>query len=187
MIGTNPIPDRTHWPDLQPWKMVGESAEVEREFRKAALWLSTVAVHAVLHSKDQNTQVGAAILTPEWGVISMGYNGFPIGTPDTDEMWLDRDEKYKRVLHAESNAIDAATQSLKGATLVCNLFPCHLCAARIAQNGIKRVYYSADPRMDLEAKLADEILANAKVETRQIKGIATVSLLPLFGKARWDK
>lgn len=186
-MALNPIEHKEAWPELVPWITVNESPEVAREFRKAALWLSTVAVHAELHSKDPNTTVGAAILTPEWGVISMGYNGFPIGTPDDPEMWLNRTEKYKRVLHAESNAIDAATQSLKGATLVCNLFPCHLCAARIAQNGIKRVYFSADPRPDLEAVLARETLLNARVEIRQIKGIASVAMMPVFTKAKWDK
>ena len=88
--GVNPIEREGIWPELVPWITVDENPEVAREFRKAALWLSTVAVHAELHSKDPNTTVGAAILTPEWGVISMGYNGFPIGTPDDPEMYRER-------------------------------------------------------------------------------------------------
>ena len=174
------------YPDLQEWQATDDPF-VERTFRKATLWLSTVAVHAELHSKDPNTRVGAAILTPEWGVISMGYNGFPIGTPDDPAMWINREQKYKRVLHAESNAIDAATQSLKGAMLVCNLFPCHLCAGRIAQNGIKTVFYSADKRDDLEGELATEIMRNAGVTLLQVRGVARVATWPTFTKGRWDR
>lgn len=174
------------YPDLKAWQAM-EDAETERTFRKAKLWLSTVAMHAEMHSKDPNTRVGAAILTPEWGIVSMGYNGFPMGTPDNPETWINREQKYKRVLHAESNAIDFARRDLTGMMLVCNLFPCHICAGRIAQNGIKTVFYSADKRDDLEGELATEIMRNAGVALLQVRGVARVAAWPTFTKERWDR
>lgn len=179
--------NKENWPDLKVWSCATDDERVARNFRKAAQWLSTVAMHAELHSKDPRTKVGAAILTPDWRVISIGYNGFPIGTPDDPAMWADRTTKYKHVIHAESNAIDMARQDLSGTMLVCNLYPCHLCAQRIAQNGIKTLYFSADPRPDLEFVVAERILKNAGVTTLQVKGIARVAHLPTFARAEWDR
>lgn len=174
-------------PDLVMWSSAKDDPWVSRNFRKATLWLSTVAIHAEMHSKDPRTRVGAAILTPDWGIVSMGYNGFPMGTPDDPAIWNDREQKYKHVIHAESNAIDFAHRNLKGMMLVCNLFPCHLCAQRIAQNGIKTLWFSADPRPDLEAEIAMKILRNAKVDILQVRGVARVTNAPTFGKAEWDR
>lgn len=177
---------RAFYPDLKEWVDVEDPA-IEKFYRKAVLWLSTVTMHAELHSKDPNTRVGAAILTPDWAIVSMGYNGFPVGTADDPDVWADREQKYKRVIHAESNAIDFARRDLAGMTLVCNLFPCHLCAGRIAQNGIKTVIYSADPREDLESELATRIMRDAGIELRQVRGIAKVMVPPMFSKQGWDR
>lgn len=52
--------------------------------------------------------------------------------------------EYHRAVHAEESAIcDAARRGikLKGATLYCTTFPCHLCAKHIIAVGIKRVVY----------------------------------------------
>jgi deoxycytidylate deaminase len=56
------------------------------------------------------------------------------------------------VLHAESNAIDFARESLEGTTIFCSLFPCSNCAARIVQAGIKTVVFEGEPREDLGAR-----------------------------------
>ncbi len=52
--------------------------------------------------------------------------------------------EYGRIVHAEMNAIvDAARthSSLKGATLFCTTFPCHMCAKHIVASGIEQVYF----------------------------------------------
>lgn len=52
--------------------------------------------------------------------------------------------EFGRIVHAEMSAIsDAARRglSVKGATLYCTTFPCHMCARHIIAAGIKRVVY----------------------------------------------
>ena len=38
-----------------------------------------IAMLSGMRSKDPNTQVGACIVDPEHKILSMGYNGFPLG------------------------------------------------------------------------------------------------------------
>lgn len=122
------------------------------------------------YSKDPRTKVGALILRDDGSPISWGYNGFPRGILETEDLWNNREEKYKRVLHAESNAIDFARESLKGATIFCSLFPCSNCAARIVQSGITRVVFMGEPREDLSAVAAFEMFLQAKVQVLQREG-----------------
>ena len=43
-----------------------------------------VAKLSGMRSKDPNTQVGACIVSQDNKILSMGYNGFPIGCPDDE-------------------------------------------------------------------------------------------------------
>lgn len=91
-------------------------------------------------SYDPSTKVGAVIVRPNKTVASMGFNGFPRGCEDHPELYLDRELKYSRVLHAEMNAILHAREPLHGYTLFVHPFPpCDRCAAHIIQAGIKEV------------------------------------------------
>ena len=121
------------------------------------------------YSKDPRTKVGALILRADGTPVSWGYNGFPRGIVETTELWKNREEKYKRVLHAESNAIDFARESLEGTTIFCSLFPCSNCAARIVQSGITRVVFEGEPREDLGAKIAFEMFSQANIAVIQKK------------------
>lgn len=121
------------------------------------------------YSKDPKTKVGALILRADGTPVSWGYNGFPRGIVETTELWNNREEKYKRVLHAESNAIDFARESLEGTTIFCSLFPCSNCAARIVQAGIKTVVFEGEPREDLGAKIAFEMFSQANIAVIQKK------------------
>jgi deoxycytidylate deaminase len=52
--------------------------------------------------------------------------------------------EYGRMIHAEMLAISDAARlgrSVKGATLFCTTFPCHLCAKHIVSSGISRVVF----------------------------------------------
>ena len=40
-----------------------------------------------MRSKDPNTQVGACIVSRDNKILSMGYNGFPIGCSDEEFSW----------------------------------------------------------------------------------------------------
>ena len=46
-----------------------------------------VAMLSGLRSKDPNTQVGCCIVSQDNKILSMGYNGLPIGCPDADFPW----------------------------------------------------------------------------------------------------
>ena len=93
-------------------------------------------------SKDPSTQVGA-IAVRNRNVIAQGYNGFPRGTDDHELYYLNRAINYKRIVHAEMNAIFNAAEngvSLKGSTIyVVGLPICSDCAKGLIQAGISRV------------------------------------------------
>ncbi len=44
-------------------------------------------------SKDPNTQVGACIVSNDNKILSMGYNGFPIGCSDDEFPWAREGKK----------------------------------------------------------------------------------------------
>jgi dCMP deaminase len=93
-------------------------------------------------SKDPSTKVGSVIVRPDRTVASVGYNGFPRGTSDSDALYNNRAVKYERVVHAECNAILNAWEQLDGCT--CYIWPlpsCANCAATLIQAGIKRVAF----------------------------------------------
>lgn len=89
-------------------------------------------------SRDPSTKVGAYIAKGN-RPVSHGFNGFPRGTDDSPELYLNRDRKYRRVLHAEQNAIMFAQRDLDGCTIYVTHAPCSRCVAMIIQSGITRV------------------------------------------------
>ena len=46
-----------------------------------------IALLTAMRSKDPNSQVGACIVSPENKILSLGYNGMPIGCPDDEMPW----------------------------------------------------------------------------------------------------
>ena len=102
-----------------------------------------LAQHIALWSKDPSRKIGAIAVGSKGQVLSQGYNGFPRGISDDDNMYQNKVTKYQRVVHAEMNCIYNATYngtSLDGATLYIHGLPvCSECAKGIIQVGIKRV------------------------------------------------
>jgi dCMP deaminase len=90
-------------------------------------------------SKDPSTGVGAVIVDAKNRVVSLGFNGFPMGVVDSDEMLFERDEKLRRTIHAEENALLFSSRSVEGCTMYVTHLPCARCAAKIIQSGIARV------------------------------------------------
>lgn len=109
------------------------------EDRRLWDWAVGLAKHASVLSKDPSTKVGAAIFDDKRRVISMGYNGFPRGVEDSEARLLNRETKYKMVLHAEQNAMAFATAPIHGSTLFCTHPCCTQCAAMAIQRGVKHV------------------------------------------------
>lgn len=103
------------------------------------LRLLDLAWHVSTWSKDPSTQTGA-VITSGHSIVSVGFNGFPAGMPDSPELYNDRDEKYSRVIHCEMNALLFAGRALPaGCTLY--TFPfmsCDRCVVHMLQAGIRR-------------------------------------------------
>lgn len=86
-------------------------------------------------------------------IIGIGYNGMPSGWDNNceDEIIIEEDEKFIKVLktkpevlHAETNAlakIARSTNSSDGASMFITHAPCLDCAKLVYQSGIKSVYY----------------------------------------------
>ena len=112
-----------------------------------------VAELSARRSKDPNTQVGACIVSPENKILSMGYNGMPIGCSDDEFPW-DREgdpfnTKYCYVTHSALNAIlNYRGGSLDGCKMYVTLFPCNECAKAIIQSGIRELVYADDKYAD---------------------------------------
>ena len=113
-----------------------------------------VAILSGMRSKDPNTQVGCCIVSQDNKILSMGYNGLPIGCSDDEFPWVREGEdpletKYVYTVHSELNAIlNYRGGSLEGAKLYVSLFPCNECAKAIIQSGIKEVIYDCNKYED---------------------------------------
>ena len=109
-----------------------------------------VAMLSGMRSKDPSTQVGCCIVSQDNKILSMGYNGFPIGCSDDEFPWEREGDdpletKYVYSTHSELNAIlNYSGGSLAGAKLYVSLFPCNECAKAIIQAGIRRIVYDSD-------------------------------------------
>jgi dCMP deaminase len=104
-------------------------------------------------SKDPSSRVGAALVDDKNRVVSLGFNGFPRAVLDTP---VDRDEKLRRTIHAEENALLFATRPVAGCTIYTTHPPCARCAAKLIQAGIARVI-SNPPTPDFAVRWADEM------------------------------
>jgi dCMP deaminase len=98
-----------------------------------------LAKEAAKWSKDPGCQVGAALVAPDHRSFSLGYNGFPTGIEDTDELLYDKDSKNKLMVHAELNAILNARRDLTGWSLYSTKSLCLDCAKAAVQAGITTV------------------------------------------------
>jgi dCMP deaminase len=117
-------------------------------------------------SKDPSTKVGAVIVDGDNRVVSIGYNGFPIGINDDDERLNNRELKYKMIIHAECNALMFANTNLVGYTMYTYPFmPCPKCASMIIQSGITRVisYENKIKRWEDDFEISRQLFCQAKV------------------------
>ena len=98
-----------------------------------------VAMLSGMRSKDPSTQVGCCIVSQDNKILSMGYNGFPIGCSDDEFPW-------------EREGDDP---------LYVSLFPCNECAKAIIQSGIREVIYDCDKYADTPSVMASKRMMDA--------------------------
>ncbi|MCR5668308.1 MAG: dCMP deaminase family protein [Lachnospiraceae bacterium] len=125
-----------------------------------------VAKLSGMRSKDPHTQVGACIVSQNNKILSMGYNGFPVGCSDDAFPWQrDGDpleNKYFYTTHAELNAIlNYGGGSLEGTKLYVSLFPCNECAKAVIQSGIGEIIYDSDKYQHTPSVIASKKMLDA--------------------------
>ena len=124
-----------------------------------------LAILSAQRSKDPSTQVGACIVDQNNKILSVGYNGMPIGCSDDEFPWerdgKPEDTKYPYIVHAEMNAIFNASKNLQGSKVFVTLFPCNECAKAIIQSGIKEVIYLSNKYEGSTQNIAANKMFNA--------------------------
>ncbi len=124
-----------------------------------------IALLSSKRSKDPNTAVGACIVSNDNKILSLGYNGMPVGCSDDEFPW-ERDgdplnTKYLYVCHAELNAIlNYSGTNMQGAKVYTTLFPCNECTKSLIQAGIREVIYMADKYKDSNSVIAAKRMMN---------------------------
>jgi dCMP deaminase len=119
-------------------------------------------------SKDPSTKCGAVIVDNKKRVISVGYNGYPMGIAD-DASLFNREEKYPKIIHAETNCILFSNIDITGFTIyVYPFMPCSRCAGLIVQSGLGRVVTLHESeelatRWALDMRLSSDMLMQAGI------------------------
>jgi len=127
----------------------------------------SLALEVATWSKDPDKQVGAVCVSPDKRSIIMGYNGFPTGVEDSDELLHDKELKNKLMVHAEANCIVNSNVLLRGWTMFATKAPCIECAKLMINARIKRVI-CPDPRGSWkdDQLMAISLLTEAKLEVK---------------------
>lgn len=131
------------------------------------VWMS-IAKQISRRSKDPNTKVGAVIVSPDNRRLFVGYNGFVRGVLENIQRWK-RPEKYRRVLHAEENALLQRNCDVECWTCFVTLRPCAHCSQQLAQSGIKKIVY-LEERVDEDYELTEETCREVGIELIQYQG-----------------
>lgn len=147
-------------------------------------------VHTVREkSKDRSTKVGAIIVNEHNEMLNTGFNGFPRGIDDDNELYHQRPRKYDMTEHAERNAIYQAAAG-RGGTRGCHMYLgfnpiraiCTDCARAIIQAGIVEVVGPYNVKFDGKGKQWTEncetayfMLQEAGVKLRTVPWIPNVN------------
>lgn len=154
------------------------------------LWM-THAYNVARKSKDQQTHVGAVIVSECNSKTVVGWNSFPRGIKDDVPERQLRPEKYDWFEHAESNAFDNAARmgiSTFGCRLYVTMFPCCSCAGRIIQNGISEVIVHASKAylFTRQQRIGRDKLEEAGIPVRWYKGPVASELYAYIRGERID-
>jgi dCMP deaminase len=129
-------------------------------------------------SKDPSTQVGAAIVDAKNRVVALGFNGLPRTVADDAAILANRDERLRRTIHAEENALLFATRSVENCTIYVTHPPCARCAAKLIQAGVMRVV-SAKPLSAFSERWGDDVRSSTSMFAEA--GVSFEILEPVTG------
>lgn len=104
-------------------------------------WFLGMADYIATASKDPSTQIGAIAINQKKQIVSHGYNGFPRNSDDNVDDYLNREIKYKKVLHAEENIILNCENlsRLEDSVVFLTHPPCMNCLSRLSQVGVATI------------------------------------------------
>ena len=149
----------------------------KQDYLKWDEYFMGISLLSAERSKDPSTSVGACIVSQDNKILSVGYNGMPIGCSDDEFPWersgKPLDTKYLYVCHAELNALlNYRGIGLAGSRIYTTLFPCNECAKAIIQSGIREVIY-------LDNKYADTESTKASVQMFRLAGVTCREYQPM--------
>ena len=122
--------------------------------------LKMAKVLAADQSQDIHTKVGAVGIRSDKTLV-FGFNGSP---PKIDIDWTNREEKNKRVIHAEMNLLRYIKPG-EIEVLVCTHSPCVNCLPVLASYGIKTIYFEQYYHRNLDV---DKIAQEFGIELKQV-------------------
>ena len=116
-----------------------------------------VAIRTAQLSEATRLKVGA-VLVRDNDIISVGFNGTPIGYHSNVCEYEKDDELITKeiVVHGEMNAIIHATRKgidVTDAIMFVTHTPCWNCSKHMVQSGIKTIYYKTKYRMFDESQV----------------------------------
>jgi dCMP deaminase len=123
-------------------------------------FMMDIAQRVANESHDPKTKVGA-VIAKDRNILSYGYNGTVHGSSNV--MRCGDNKCLDTVIHAEMNALAKlamSTQSGKGATLYCTLFPCMPCSLSLIQAGIDTVIFERN----YKGNVAEDLLRSSNVK-----------------------
>lgn len=138
----------------------------KQDYLKWDEYFMGIALLSAQRSKDPQTCVGACIVNSANKILSVGYNGMPIGCSDDEFPWeregAPLDTKYLYVCHAELNALLNYTGTdLRGSRIYTTLFPCNECTKAIIQSGIQEIIYLSDKYSGTDSTIASKTMLRA--------------------------
>ncbi len=143
-----------------------------------------VAKHVASWSKDPSTKCGAVLVRDNNTIASLGYNGLPKGAEDKPEYYLDRSEKYPRIIHSEWNAMQHCRDAdIEGYRVYAwPLPPCGQCTSSLLQKKIGDVVCQKSPEEQMKRwgdsfSLASDMLHQRKTKVRHVEENLNSSLL----------
>jgi dCMP deaminase len=104
-------------------------------------YFMSLAFLVSLRSSDISTKHGCVVVDSSHRIITVGYNGPPMGCID-ELIPTTRPEKYLYMAHAERNAIDLSPEAnLEGSVFYITGHPCARCLGSILQKKAAGVIY----------------------------------------------
>ena len=160
---------------------------IEKRIDWDTLWM-TMALTVAQRSIDPSTKHGCIIINKRNRLVSMGYNSFPRDCID-ESLPLTRPEKYKVIIHSETNAIiNAGDQELEGCTVYVTGYPCTNCFGNMLNAGISRIIYGPvgshclipeDIFLTRQMNISDKSMKN-KMQIIKYEDIADVKQIAKF-------